>query len=117
MEAGSQDSAERVARDHAAFRDANEAIQKTAAAWEMVGLLPVICECADTSCSTLVRLTARQYEEVRANPRQFITAPGHHVHDQDSGSIIAEHDLYTIVEKFGETGDIAAQLDERSAEP
>jgi hypothetical protein len=116
METSSQTSAERVARNDAAFREANEAIQEKAAAWEMDGLLPVLCECADTSCRAVVRLTHRQYEGVRGNPRWFINAPGHHVNGQGWVRIVAEHDGYVVVEKIGEAGEIAEQLDPRSAE-
>src|SRR3954468_14706361 len=41
--------------------------------------IPFICECAEERCSELVRLTLEEYEQVRANPRWFINAPGHHV--------------------------------------
>jgi hypothetical protein len=111
---GLQTSAERAARNDAAFREANEAIQAKAAAWEMDGPLPVICECADLSCSALVRLTASEYEAVRANPRWFINAPGHG--DGEAWArIVAEHDHYIVVEKIGEAGEIAEQLDRRSS--
>jgi len=116
MKTSFQTSAERVARNDAAFREANEAIQEKAATWAMDGLLPVICECADTGCSEVVRLTRLQYEEVRSNPRWFINAPGHHVNGQGWVQIVAEHDHYIVVEKIGKAGEIAEQLDPRSAE-
>jgi hypothetical protein len=117
MEIRSQTLAERVARNDAAFREANEAIQETAATWEMDGLLPVICECADTGCSQLVRLTRPEYEDVRSNSRWFINALGHQVNGQGWVKIVAEHDRYTLVEKIGEAGEIAEQLDQRTAQP
>jgi hypothetical protein len=116
MAIGSQTSAQRVARNDAAFREANEAIQEKAAAWELDGLLPVICECADTSCRAVVRLTHVQYEDVRANPRWFINARGHHVNGQGWVKIVAEYDGYVVVEKIGEAGEIAEQLDQRAAD-
>ena len=117
MEIGSLASAERVAQNDAAFREANEAIHETAAAWEMDGLLPVICECADTGCSQVVRLTRPEYEDVRSNPRWFINAHGHHVNGQGWAKIVAEHPRYVLVEKIGEAGEIAEQLHQRSAQP
>jgi hypothetical protein len=116
METRSQTSAERVARNDAAFREANEAIQEKAATWEIDGLLPVICECADTGCRAVVRMTRAEYENVRADPRWFINAPGHHVNGQGWVKIVAERDNYVVVEKIGEAGEIAEQLDPRSAE-
>jgi hypothetical protein len=116
METRSQTSAERVARNDAAFREANEAIQEKAATWEIDGLLPVICECADTGCRAVVRMTRAEYENVRADPRWFINASGHHVNGQGWVKIVAERDNYVVVEKIGEAGEIAEQLDPRSAE-
>lgn len=105
---------ERVAYNDAAFREANESIREKASEWGMDGLLPALCECADTSCHVVLRLTPRQYEDVRANPRWFINAPGHHVNANGWVSVVAEHDRYVIVEKIGEAGEIVEQLDPRA---
>jgi hypothetical protein len=107
-------SAERVARNDAAFREANEAIRSTAETWDMEGLLPVLCECADTSCTTILRLTPEEYEGVRADPRTFINAAGHHVSAQGWARVVAEHERYTVVEKVGEAAEIVEELDPRS---
>ena len=108
----SRTTAERVAYNNAVFRDANEAIRQKANEWELDGLLPTLCECADPSCVVL-RLTPEQYEHVRTNPRWFINAPAHHVNEDGSVRIVAEHDRYVIVEKIGEAGQVAEQLDPR----
>jgi hypothetical protein len=107
-------SAARVARNDATFREANEAIQAQAAHWNMDGPLPVVCECADERCASILRLTPREYEEVRAEPRWFINVPGHQVNALGWGKVVAEHDGYVIVEKIGEAGEIVEQLDPRS---
>jgi len=112
----SRTTAERVAYNNAVFRDANEAIRQKANEWEMDGLLPTLCECADPSCSVVLRLTPRQYEHVRANPRWFINAAAHHVNEDGSVRIVAEHDRYVIVEKIGEAGEVVEQLDPRVEE-
>jgi integrase len=62
----------------------------------------------------MLRLTPRQYEDVRANPRWFIVAPGHHANAQGWSRIVAEHARYVIVEKVGEAGEVVAQLDPRT---
>jgi hypothetical protein len=105
-----------VARNDAGFREANEAIRATAARWDMDGLLPVVCECADVGCTEVLQLTPREYEEVRADPRWFINAPGHHVSAQGWAVVVTEHDRYSIVEKIGEAGKIVEALDPRSEE-
>jgi hypothetical protein len=109
-------SAERIARNDAAFREANESIQSRAEEWKMDGLLPVICECADPSCTELLQLTPSEYEDVRAEPRWFINAHGHHVNAKGWARVVSVHDRYDIVEKVGEAGEIVEQLDPRADE-
>lgn len=111
---GTSTTAARVAENQASFRVANEAIQGKAAEWDMDGLLPVICECADASCTEVLQLAAAEYEDIRANPRRFINAPGHHVRAQGWATVVAEREGYVIAEKIGEAGEIAEELDPRS---
>ena len=112
---GTRTTAERVAYNDAVFREANDTIREETNAWEMDGLLPALCECADPSCRVVLRLTPRQYEDIQANPRWFINAPGHHVNENGWVRVVAEHHRYIVVEKIGEAGEIAEQLDQRAA--
>jgi hypothetical protein len=107
-------SAERVALNDAAFREANERIRAVAGDWEMEGMLPVLCECADTTCTTVVRMRAREYEAVREDPRHFINAPGHNASGGGWAQVIAEREGYEIVTKVGEAGEIVEELDPRA---
>jgi hypothetical protein len=109
-------SAERVARNDAAFRLANEEIRAMATQWNMDGPLPAICECADPSCTTVVRVTPRQYEAVRSDPRWFINAPGHQINAHGWAYVISENDRFVVVEKIGEAGEIAEDLDPRDTD-
>lgn len=106
-------SAERVARNDAAFRVANEEIRAAAAEWNMDGLLPALCECADPHCTTVLRVTPRQYEAVRSDPRWFINAPGHEVNAQGWAYVISANERFVVVEKIGEAGEIVEELDPR----
>ena len=106
-------SAERVARNNALFRVANEEIVAKAAEWNMDGLLPALCECADPRCTTVVRVTPRQYEAVRSDSRWFLNAPGHELNDQGWAHVISENDRFVVVEKVGEAGKLAEELDPR----
>jgi hypothetical protein len=105
--------AERVARNDATFREANEEIRAQAAEWRMDGLLPALCECADLRCTEVVNLTPQEYEVVRSNPRWFINAPGHQVNGHGWAQAISENDRFVLVEKIGEAGEIAEELDPR----
>ena len=106
-------SAERVARDGAAFRVANEQIRAAAAEWNMDGLLPALCECADPHCATVLQVTPRQYEAMRSNPRWFINARGHDVNAQGWAHVIEESERFVVVEKIGRAGEIVEELDPR----
>jgi hypothetical protein len=108
-------SEERIARNNATFRDANEHIGVAAGVFGIDSPVPFICECADARCSEIVRLTLEQYEEVRADSRHFLKVPGHEDAAEGTARIVAERDGYVIVEKVGLAGDIAEALDERSA--
>jgi hypothetical protein len=59
----------------------------------------------------VVRLTAAEYEAVRAHPRRFVVA---HEHSTTHATVIERHDDYMVVEKLGEAGETAEKLDPRS---
>ena len=106
--------AERVAQNDAAFRDANEGIEDAADSIGIEGLLPFICECADTGCTELLRLTRKEYEEVRADSAQFINAHGHETSAQGWARVVATRPNYTIVAKIGDAAEIAVEQDPRA---
>jgi hypothetical protein len=66
---------ERIAKNDATFRDANERIGAAAGAYGSDIPIPFICECADPACSEIVLLELGQYEEIRADSRHFLNAP------------------------------------------
>jgi hypothetical protein len=108
-------SAERIAKNDATFREANERINAVAASFEHdeLELLPFLCECADVECTEVVKLLAPEYEAVRADPTHFVNADGHVVNGQGWARVVEVHDRYTVVEKIGEAAEIAAELDPR----
>ena len=111
-------TAERVARNEDEFRRANERI--TAAADEMdqdFGPLPVICECPQLDCTEIARATIAEYQEVRASGRTFLVVPGHEVTVVEGLTIARlrkKFEGFSLMEKVGETGEIAEELDPRS---
>ena len=105
-------SAERAAQNEARFRAANEQIQETAHTLEAQEQpAPYLCECDDTGCTTVVLLTAAEYEEVRGAPRRFVVAPGHENPDDRA---LGRHDGFTVIEKTGEVGRLVEKLDPRA---
>jgi hypothetical protein len=104
---------ERAARNDALFRDANERIRSRAHELDVPAVrLPFLCECADRSCTQVVRLTPTEYEEVRAEATWFLHARGH----EEAGPyvrVVSEHDEFVVVEKVGRAGEVATRLDPR----
>ena len=96
-----------------AARVANGEIRAVAAAWDLDGPLPALCECADPHCTTVLRVTPRQYEAVRSDPRWFLSAPGHEGNVQAWAHVIEMNHGFVVVEKIGEAGEIAEALDQR----
>ena len=105
----------RVAENQVTFRRANEEIEEVAADLGeslTVRLIPFLCECANPHCTQVIRLSRREYEEVRASPRRFAISPGHEVMLVDE-HVIARSDRFSTVEKVGEAGRVAAESDPR----
>jgi hypothetical protein len=70
-------SAERIGRNDAIFRHANEGINEVAEAQEIEESVPFICECADPACVEIVQMSMKEYREIREDPRVFLNVPGH----------------------------------------
>ena len=105
-------NAEKIARNNAVFRDANDGIERAATT---VGLppedwTPFICECSDPRCVKIIRLSLDQYRYVRSNPRWFVHALDHETSVDGAVRPLEHHGEYTIVEKIGAAGDLAAEL-------
>jgi hypothetical protein len=108
-------TAERVAINEARFRESNDHLEATAQelGFERDELTPYLCECADTGCTTVVRLTADEYEAVRSSPVQFLNAHGHETASEGWGRVVETFERYAVVEKIGRAGEIAAAADPR----
>jgi hypothetical protein len=105
-------SAARVAENQARFREINERI-RTAAERGSMELMPVVCECADVDCRQILRLPLAEYEAIRASGRRFLNARGHEDASAGWANVIEVRDGYVVVEKVGEAGQIAEELDPR----
>jgi hypothetical protein len=109
-----QTTAERVGRNDAIFREANEGIQNAAREYSIDGALPFICECALPTCQEIVRLDLAAYEAIRAVPTHFLNAPGHVKAAEGWATVVESRDGYDVVEKIGRAADVAKELDPRS---
>jgi len=59
------------------FRAANARIEQRSGEIGFPGKTPLLCECADETCSTIVPLSSEDYARVRAYPARFLVVPGH----------------------------------------
>lgn len=105
---------ERKAQNEVIFRDANEEIEAVRSELtKLDGKTPYFCECEDPACREILRLDAREYEAVRASPTTFLVARGHR---DSTGHVVAEHELYVVVEKDGAAARVALETDPRPAD-
>ena len=61
-----------------------------------------MCECGDTRCTRVMRLTLDEYEQVRADANTFAVLPGHDDPRTEkivNGDVIEKNDRFTIVKK------------------
>jgi hypothetical protein len=105
---------EKRAANEATFREANEQIRAAERRLDPpLERVPYLCECDDVQCHEPIRLTAGEYERIRADGATFLIVPGH----SSDGDVLAQHDGYLIVRKHGDGGEVARTLDPRKAEP
>ena len=106
-------SEEQAARNESIFREANERLAERRAELSAVeGRTPYLCECEDESCTEIVRLTAEDYEAVRADPTHFVIVPDHPTHGAE---IVRSGAGWICVAKAGASGAIVREADPRSA--
>jgi hypothetical protein len=99
---------ERAARNQSLFRAVNEKLKSAGSPFpEVTETNVLICECAALDCIETLELPVEQYEEVRAKPTHFFVLRDHVYPDVES--VVAEHDGYVVVEKFGAAGEVATE--------
>ena len=105
-------AAEKIARNNAVFRAANDEIDAVAAGHGLTDgrAVPFICECSDERCTQIIRLTLAEYARVRSNPRWFAHAPGHEESVPGTVQLVDRNDRYLLVEKIGRAGEVAREL-------
>jgi hypothetical protein len=93
-------SEERIAKNNATFRDANEKIRARVGEYDPpMERLPFICECASEQCTEIVRLTPAEYAGVREHPTHFFTAIGHEGVEAPVGEVVSHEEGYVVVNK------------------
>jgi hypothetical protein len=99
---------ERVARNEAAFRRVNEAIERGRETRD--GLVGFVCECGQLGCNEIIELTLSEYEAVRADARRFAVRHGH---EMGAEEVVEAHERFVVVAKKGGAGAVAELHDPR----
>jgi hypothetical protein len=73
--------------------------------------LVVLCECGRPRCVDRFAVSAATYEDVRRFPTRFAVRTGHEAPDGER--LVAEHDGFRIVEKYGAAGLAAIRAQRR----
>lgn len=102
----------RMTQNETLFREVNERVQEKVDGFGGGGAFQYFCECANADCTFRLVLTKAQYEDVRADPTQFVVLPLHFTPEVET--LVSENEGYWIVRKTGEAGDYAEALDPRS---
>lgn len=64
-------------------RAANDRIADKAHRLRFHSRVPMLCECSTPGCQTIVMVGLDEYEQIRSNPDNFLTAPGHEIEGAD----------------------------------
>lgn len=102
---------ERIARNDAIFREANDRIGDAAEHHQVDMRVPFICECADSSCREIIPLMLADYAQIRSDPRHFLNVAGHEASAQGWVEVVARTDGHVTVEKLGQAGEIVEELE------
>ena len=104
--------AEQVAENEVAHRRLNERIEDSYESHSVEFPMDVICECGREDCDVYLKVNKAEYEDVRADGRQFVIFAEHFNSEVDR--IVSEGDGFTVVAKReGEPADIARESDPR----
>ena len=96
----------RLAANEDFFRRINEHLEEQTP--ESASSLIVVCECDDVDCAQRIPFSHADYEAVRAEPTQFLVAPGHS--DPEVEDVVRRADMFEVVRKRGVAGEAAAEL-------
>ena len=90
----------RIIRNEALFREVNAHIANLEERLGSEGeLMPLVCECANTGCTTVIEVDRGTFRTVRKDSMLFLVAPGHELEEE---TVVGRGAGYLIVEK--ETG-------------
>jgi hypothetical protein len=78
-------------------RRANDRIAEKAEQLRFVSRVPMICECTDPACRTIVMIALGDYYAIRRSDGSFLTAPGHEVEGAVLEAQTAQYEVHRVV--------------------
>jgi hypothetical protein len=90
-------------------RRANDRIADKAEQLRFVSRIPMLCECTEPACRTIVMIGLGEYYAIRQSHHSVLTAPGHVV----DGAVLETRTSQYDVRRIGRRGD--SDGDRRSA--
>lgn len=100
----------RIAENEARFRAINQRLAEDVEPLVSEGeLLGFVCECGRQDCTEQLRLTLREYQDVRADPIQFAVLPGHEISDVED--VLSRGERFVVVRKHEPTRPIVEAAD------
>jgi hypothetical protein len=104
---------ERVGKNEATSRMINEGIEMAFESDPQNAFIIFVCECGLEDCDRTLRITKREYERVRSDPRQFVIFRDHLILDLEQ--VVSDGDTFLIVAKReGTAAEVAIEEDPRS---
>jgi hypothetical protein len=93
--------ARRIGLNEALFRQINDRLEHLNHSFAPItGTVEIVCECGDRTCIERIILPLDQYETARADPTQYVVAPGHD-DPSDIERVASRGDGYAIINKQG----------------
>jgi hypothetical protein len=104
----------RLAQNEDLFREVNERISDSAEAHgPSTHPYEFFCECSDIACMERVVLTLAEYEHIRALPTRFVVKKNHVIREIEH--VVESVSDHMVIEKHGEAGKIAIELQAESS--
>ena len=101
---------ERIARNEAGFRSLNESLGGRVHD-PHTNRAGFVCECGDMECAATLRVDMDRYEEVRADARLFLVAPGHETPDVED--VVQRTEGFLVVRKHADVDDVVHETNPR----
>jgi hypothetical protein len=92
--------AERAARNELLFRAVNEQILKMSERFRAeLSDLDIVCECADSGCTSAIRINVHEFERANETKNVFLVLSGHE--DLRVEDVVERQTHYVVVRKRG----------------